>query len=128
MRPAAFLTLNIIGLLVIGGLLEAPRLAAATLIVIGFALPLGLAYEVWRARLDPAVAIAGAWWSAPFVVLLTCYLIDGGFLATLGSGLVSSGLCHLLRRTLAPRDESAEGQPMDTPPLVSASGPPAIAE
>ena len=41
MRPAAFLIFNIIGLLMIGGLLEAPGLAAAILILIGFALPAG---------------------------------------------------------------------------------------
>ena len=58
MRPAAFLTFNIIGLLLIGGLLEEPRLAALTLIAIGFVLPAGLAYEVRRARLDRAIAVA----------------------------------------------------------------------
>jgi hypothetical protein len=121
MRPAAFLTLNIVGLLIIGGLLEAPRLAAAILIVIGFALPLGLAYEVWRARLDRAIAVAAAWWSAPFVVLLTCYLAGGGFMLTLGSGLVSAALCHFLRRPPSDPDGAIETE------SVNASGPPAAA-
>jgi len=100
MRPAAFFVLNIFGLLVIGGLLEAPRSAASILILIGFALPAGLAYEVGRDRLDRAIAVAAAWWSAPFVVLLTCYLIQGGMLMTLGSGLFSAGLIHLARAWL----------------------------
>jgi hypothetical protein len=121
MRPAAFLTLNLIGLLMIGGLLEAPRLAAAILIVIGFALPLGLAYEVWRARLDRAIAVAAAWWSAPFIVLLTCYLAGGGFLLTLASGLASAVLCHFLRRPASGPDDALESR------SVNASGPPAAA-
>jgi hypothetical protein len=108
MRPAAFLTFNIIGLLIIGGLLAEPRLAAATLILIGFALPAGLAYEVGRARLDRAIAVATAWWSAPFIVLLTCYLVDGSVVLTIGSGLVSSGLCHVLRTATAHQDEVIE--------------------
>jgi heme A synthase len=100
-RPAAFLVFNIVGLLLIGGLLEAPRLAAATLILIGFALPAGLAYEVRRARLDRDLAVAAAWWSAPFIVLLLCYLVDGGLVLTLGSGLVCAGLGHVARMSIA---------------------------
>jgi hypothetical protein len=103
MRPAAFLTFNIIGLLLIGGLLEEPQLAAMTLILIGFALPLGLAYEVGRARLDRDLAVAAAWWSAPFIVLLSCYLADGGLVLTLGSGLVCAGLGHGIRMSMARR-------------------------
>ena len=103
MRPAAFLTLNIMGLLLIGGLLEAPQLAAAVLILIGFALPTALAYEVARARLDRDIAVAMAWWSVPFVVLLTCYLLDAGVVVTVGSGLVASVICHVLRVSTTPR-------------------------
>jgi heme A synthase len=115
MRPAAFLTFNIIGLLIIGGLLEEPRLAAMTLILIGFALPAGLAYEVQRARLDRAVAVAMGWWSAPFVVLLICYLLDGGLVLTLGCGLAASLLCHRLRLATAPQDEPIEADPAQEP-------------
>ena len=113
MRPAAFLVLNIVGLLIIGGLLEAPRLAAGILILIGFALPAGLAYEVWCDRLDRAIAVAAAWWSAPFVVLLACYLGKGGMVLTLGSGLVASGLAHALRASLARRTGLVEAEPAD---------------
>src|SRR5580704_5798142 len=109
MRPAAFLALNIVGLLMIGGLLEVPRLAAAMLILIGFALPAGLAYEVRRDRLDRAIAGAAAWWSAPFIVLLSVYLVHGGLLATLGSGLATALLGHVLRRARAGRSESKAG-------------------
>jgi hypothetical protein len=115
MRPAAFLTFNIIGLLLIGGLLEEPRLAAMTLILIGFVLPAGLAYEVRRARLDRAIALATAWWSAPFVVLLGCYLLDAGLILTLGSGLAASLLCHRLRLATAPHDEPIEADPGEEP-------------
>jgi len=108
MRPAAFLVFNIVGLLMIGGLLEAPRLAAATLIVIGFALPAGLAYEVGRARLDRDLAVAAAWWSAPFIVLLSCYLADGGLVLTLGSGLVCAGFGHGIRMSMARRAGAVE--------------------
>jgi hypothetical protein len=103
MRPAAFLLLNILGLLTIGGLLEAPHWAAGILIGIGFALPAGLAYEVGRDRLDAAIAVAAAWWSAPFVVLLGAYLADGGPLLSLGSGLACAGFGHVLRQRLARR-------------------------
>lgn len=109
MRPAAFLALNIVGLLVIGGLLEVPRLAATTLILIGFALPAGLAYEVRRDRLDRAIAGAAAWWSAPFVVLLSVYLVSGDLLVTLGSGLATALIGHVLRRAFAGRGESEAG-------------------
>ncbi|MGB8843661.1 MAG: hypothetical protein WCC64_21630 [Aliidongia sp.] len=103
MRPAAFLLLNILGLLIIGGLLGAPHWAAAILIGIGFALPAGLAYEVGRDRLDTAIAVAAAWWSAPFVVLLGVYLVDGGPLLSLVSGLLCAGLGHMLRQRIARR-------------------------
>jgi hypothetical protein len=103
MRPAAFLLLNILGLLIIGGLLEAPHWAAAILIAIGFALPGGLAYEVRRDRLDSAVAAAAAWWSAPFVVLLGLYLADGGAILSLGGGLACAGLGHVMRQRIAQR-------------------------
>ena len=115
MRPAAFLTFNIIGLLLIGGLLEEPRFAAMTLILIGFALPAGLAYEVRRARLDRAIAVATGWWSAPFVVLLGCYLLDGGLFLTLGSGFAAALLCHRLRLATARHDEPIEADPEDAP-------------
>ena len=108
MRPAAFLIINIVGLVIIGGLLEAPHLAAATLFLIGFALPAGLAYEVKRARLDRAIAVATAWWSAPFVVLLGSYLLGGGLLETVGCGLIASGFCHALRLATMPKDEPIE--------------------
>ncbi len=108
MRPAAFLVINIVGLLMIGGLLEAPRLAAVTLIVIGFALPAGLAYEVGRARLDRDLAVAAAWWSAPFIVLLSCYLADGGLVLTLGSGLICAGLGHGIRMSMSRRPDAIE--------------------
>src|ERR1700733_13081136 len=111
MRPAAFLTFNIVGLLIIGRLLEEPRLAAVTLILIGFALPAGLAYEVRRARLDRAIAVAMGWWSAPFVVLLGCYLLGGSVFVTIGSGLVAAGICHASRLAMAPRDEAIEADP-----------------
>jgi len=111
MRPAAFLTFNIIGLLIIGGLLAEPRLAAMTLIAIGLVLPAGLAYEVRRARLDRAIAVAMAWWTAPFIVLLGCYLLEGGLILTLGSGLAAAFICHRLRKATAPRDEAIEADP-----------------
>jgi|GEM_PF-5617899 hypothetical protein len=107
MRPAAFLTLNLLGLLIIGGLLGAPRLAAAVLILIGFALPAGLAWEVRRDRLDRDIAVAAAWWSAPFVVLLAGYLADLGPLLSLGLGLACAGLVHPLRLWLAERSDAA---------------------
>jgi hypothetical protein len=101
MRPTAFLVLNILGLAIIDGLLEAPHLAAAILILIGFALPAGLAYEVGRDRLDRDLAVAAAWWSVPFIVLLACYLVEAGPLLTLGSGLACAGLGHVIRQRLA---------------------------
>jgi heme A synthase len=94
-------------------LLEAPRLAAAILIAIGFALPAGLAYEVGRARLDRAIAVAAAWWSMPFVALLTCYLAHGGWVVTLGSGLVCAALCHVARLSIARRDIAADSEVRD---------------
>jgi hypothetical protein len=115
MRPAAFLTFNIIGLLLIGGLLEEPRLAALTLIAIGFVLPAGLAYEVRRARLDRAIAVAMAWWSAPFIVLLGLYLLDAGLILTLGGGLAAALLGHRLRLATARQDEPIEADPESEP-------------
>jgi heme A synthase len=110
MRPAAFLLLNVLGLLIIGGLLEAPHWAAAILIGIGFALPAGLAYEVRRDRLDSVVAAAAAWWSAPFVVLLSIYLADGGAVLSLGGGLACAGLGHVLRSRIARRHEDDDSR------------------
>ncbi|HVJ52897.1 MAG TPA: hypothetical protein VM689_10565 [Aliidongia sp.] len=97
MRPSAVLALNLLGLLVIWGLLETPRLAAWTLIAIGLALPVVLAYEARLGRLDKSIPAAAAWWSAPFVASLGLYLIGGSALACLAIGVAASLLTHLFR-------------------------------
>ena len=48
-----------------------------------------------------AAALLGAafaWWSAPFILLLGCYLIGASALASLAIGIAGSILAYLVRR------------------------------
>ncbi len=98
MRPIAVLLLNSLGLMAIWGLLEAPHLAAWILIAVGLSLPGGLVHEARRGRLDGSIASAAAWWSAPFILLLGCYLLGVSAFVSLCIGIAGSGAAYLIRR------------------------------
>jgi hypothetical protein len=101
MRPNAVMILNLVGLLTIWGLLEAPDLAAVILIAIALALPAGLFYEARRGHISRDIAVDSAWWSAPFVLMLGAYVAGAGVLGTLAIGLAVAGVTHILRAAQA---------------------------
>jgi hypothetical protein len=107
MRPSAILTLNLLGLLVIWGLLDEPHLAALILLASGILIPVGLGYEVHRGHLDHDIAVAATWWSTPFIILLGTYLAGAGTLSSLVAGAAMAVVFHIMRVSQA-RDTAAE--------------------